>query len=104
MLPAIVAVWSWQRRSLKPLTLFAGLALITALVLVGIGTGNQLERHARSIVSENDVSNLERVNRWVAAIGMVQARPLLGFGFASYAFAYPEFRRKTIITELAYRT
>jgi O-antigen ligase len=34
---------------------------------------------------------------------MVQARPVLGFGFASYAYVYPEFRRKTIITELAYQ-
>ncbi len=103
VLPAIVALWSWRRRSLKPVALVGALAVITAVVLVGIGTGNDLERHARSITSEHDVSNLERVNRWLAAIGMVEARPALGFGYASYAYVYPDFRRKTIITELAYQ-
>jgi putative inorganic carbon (hco3(-)) transporter len=61
-----------------------------------------IEKHLESVSNvRNDVSNLERVNRWAAAINMVQAKPIVGFGPGAYSFTYapyqdPEF--KTPIT------
>lgn len=60
------------------------------------------EKHLESVSNvRNDVSNLERVNRWAAAINMVKEKPLMGFGPGAYSFTYapyqdPEF--KTPIT------
>jgi len=60
------------------------------------------EKHLESVSNvRNDVSNLERVNRWQAAINMVKERPIFGFGPGAYSFTYapyqdPEF--KTPIT------
>jgi len=60
------------------------------------------EKHLESVSNvRNDVSNLERVNRWAAAINMVKEKPFVGFGPGAYSFTYapyqdPEF--KTPIT------
>jgi len=48
-----------------------------------------------------DASNVERLNRWVSAFGMVQERPVFGFGPGTYQFCYAPFQKpkyKTIIT------
>lgn len=55
------------------------------------------DRHLESVSNiNNDVSNLERVNRYVAAINMNKVKPFLGFGPGTYSFQYgvyqePEF-------------
>lgn len=55
------------------------------------------DRHLESVSNiNNDVSNLERVNRYVAAINMNKVKPILGFGPGTYSFTYgvyqePEF-------------
>ncbi len=60
------------------------------------------EKHLESVSNvRNDVSNLERVNRWMAAINMADEKPVVGFGPGAYSFTYapyqdPEF--KTPIT------
>lgn len=60
------------------------------------------EKHLESVSNvRNDVSNLERVNRWMAAINMIKEKPVLGFGPGAFSFTYapyqdPEF--KTPIT------
>ncbi|MCA0426958.1 MAG: O-antigen ligase family protein [Bacteroidetes bacterium] len=60
------------------------------------------EKHLESVSNvRNDVSNLERVNRWMAAINMAAEKPIVGFGPGAYSFTYapyqdPEF--KTPIT------
>lgn len=56
-----------------------------------------LDRHLESVSNiNNDVSNLERVNRYVAALNMNKAKPFFGFGPGTYSFQYgvyqePEF-------------
>jgi O-antigen ligase len=48
-----------------------------------------------------DASNVERLNRWVAAFGMIEERPVLGWGPGSYQFVYAGYQKgkyKTIIT------
>jgi O-antigen ligase len=39
-----------------------------------------------------DESNLERINRWKAALRMFQERPVTGFGLGTYAFNYAPFQ------------
>jgi O-antigen ligase len=99
----MVLVWAWRRRQGRPVAVLAAIVVLVAVLLSVLRADEGITRHAGSITSAGDVSNLERFNRWTAAIEMTRARPWLGFGLASYPFVYPEYRRKTIVTELAYQ-
>lgn len=49
----------------------------------------------------SDASNLERINRWQAAIRLYNERPIVGWGPGTYQFVYAPFQRsreKTIIS------
>lgn len=49
----------------------------------------------------SDASNLERINRWQAAIRMFDDRPIVGWGPGTYQFVYAPYQRskeKTIIS------
>lgn len=58
--------------------------------------------HVRSIYNiSSDASNLERINRWQAAIRLFKEKPLLGWGPGTYQFVYAPMQRtreKTIIS------
>jgi O-antigen ligase len=58
--------------------------------------------HIQSISNiSSDASNLERINRWQAALRMFAERPVLGWGPGTYQFEYAPFQRakeKTIIS------
>jgi O-antigen ligase len=58
--------------------------------------------HVQSIYNiSSNASNLERINRWQAAIRMFEERPFLGWGPGTYQFVYAPFQRskeKTIIS------
>lgn len=60
------------------------------------------EKHIQSISNiSTDASNLERLNRWSAAFGMFEERPILGWGPGTYSFVYAPFQHsneKTIIS------
>ena len=48
-----------------------------------------------------DASNVERLNRWVSAEGMIRERPIVGWGPGTYQFVYAPFQKgkyKTIIS------
>jgi putative inorganic carbon (hco3(-)) transporter len=50
---------------------------------------------------KTDASNVERLNRWVSAMGMIEERPIVGWGPGTYQFVYAPFQKskyKTIIT------
>lgn len=59
-------------------------------------------QHLKSSANvSTDMSNLERINRWDAAIRMVKEKPLLGFGPATYMFEYGPYQdpnKMTIIS------
>lgn len=40
----------------------------------------------------SDASNLERINRWAAAINMFEEKPVFGFGPATYPFKYAPYQ------------
>lgn len=58
--------------------------------------------HVQSITNiTSDASNLERINRWQAAIRLFDDRPVFGWGPGTYQFVYSPYQRskeKTIIS------
>ncbi len=58
--------------------------------------------HVRSISNiSSDASNLERINRWQAALRLFEERPLFGWGPGTYQFVYAPYqmlKEKTIIS------
>ncbi len=102
ILPLAVGVWAVRRRSLKPLAWAGGLAAVVLIAVAGIGAEGRIVRHASSVVESENASNLERVNRWMAAVEMAKDRPWLGMGYGTYPAAYPNYRRKVILTEEVY--
>ena len=65
-------------------------------------SSGQFVEHLRSISNiTTDASNVERLNRWNAAFGMIQDRPVVGWGPGTYQFVYAGYQKgkyKTIIT------
>lgn len=65
-------------------------------------SSSNLTEHVQSISNiSSDASNLERINRWSAALRMFEKHPGVGFGPGTYAFKYAPFQfsyEKTIIS------
>lgn len=65
-------------------------------------SSSNLTEHVQSISNiSSDASNLERINRWSAALRMFKKHPGVGFGPGTYAFKYAPFQfsyEKTIIS------
>lgn len=102
VLPIALGAWFARRRSARALAIPFLVVAATAIVLVGTGAVDPFSRHARSVADTENVSNLERLNRWLAAVEMTRDRPVLGVGYGAYPAAYPTYRRKLVVTELAY--
>lgn len=67
-----------------------------------IDSSGNLKEHLNSALNvSTDASNLERINRWHAAIRMFKERPILGWGPGTYMFCYAPYQRsyeRTIIS------
>ena len=64
--------------------------------------GAGVKEHAASAVNiSSSVSNLERLNRWEAAIDMFLQKPVLGFGPRTYQFQYGIFQNPELMTRLS---
>jgi O-antigen ligase len=65
-------------------------------------SSGQFVEHLQSMSNiTTDASNVERLNRWVAAFGMIEERPVLGWGPGTYQFVYAGYQKgkyKTIIS------
>jgi len=58
------------------------------------GTSGDFMKHVQSMSNiTTDASNLERLNRWAAAIRMFKARPVFGYGPGTYQFEYAPFQQ-----------
>ena len=64
-------------------------------------SGNFIE-HVQSMSNiSTDASNMERINRWTAALGMIEEKPVFGWGPGTYQFEYAPFQKgyyRTIIS------
>ncbi|MCG8700064.1 MAG: O-antigen ligase family protein [Bacteroidales bacterium] len=57
-----------------------------------------LSEHVQSVTNiTNDYSNVERLNRWLAAIEMYKERPVFGWGPGTYMFQYAPFQASHLI-------
>lgn len=64
-------------------------------------SGNFTEQIQSMANISTDASNVERLNRWTAAFGMIAERPVMGWGPGTYQFEYAPFQKnkyKTIIS------
>jgi len=65
-------------------------------------SSGEFMEHIKSMSNiTTDASNVERLNRWVSAFGMIHDRPVLGWGPGTYQFVYAGYQKgryKTIIT------
>jgi len=65
-------------------------------------SSDNLTEHVQSISNiSSDASNLERINRWQAALRLFKERPIVGWGPGTYQFVYSPFQssqEKTIIS------
>ncbi|GAA4380399.1 O-antigen ligase family protein [Hymenobacter koreensis] len=58
-----------------------------------IFNGDNFEKHLEATYKLEDVSGMERVYRWVAAVRMLADKPLTGSGPSTF---YPEYKRYTV--------
>jgi O-antigen ligase len=103
VVPVTLIVWSRTRRSWRSILVPGLLALAVAGLVAVSGATKSITRHAESVVATENVSNLERVNRWLAAWEMIRDRPWIGVGYGAYPDAYRAYRRKLVLTEESYQ-
>lgn len=82
---------------------FIGLIFVSVIAL-GSSILVNLQENALTIVDvQRNVSNLERINRWVAAFNMFLAKPVFGFGVGTYPIHFYEYQNplfSTIISDM----
>ena len=102
VVPIATIAWSLRHRGARRLSIpLIVTGLLVALVAMS-GIGFQVSKHAQTAVSTENFSNLERFNRWTAALAIARDHPLTGVGFGAYLDAYRAYRKKFIVTEQAY--
>lgn len=63
-----------------------------------------ITKQVKSITNvSNDVSNLERINRWKSALRMINERPFLGFGYGMYQHEYFPYQKESEKTQISIR-
>ncbi len=68
-------------------------------------SGSSFNQHVESISNiSTDASNTERINRWMSAIRMFEARPVFGWGPGTYMFQYAPFQRSYEMTVISTNT
>jgi putative inorganic carbon (hco3(-)) transporter len=60
-----------------------------------------LERQESAANITTDISNVERLNRWVSALRMFKERPLTGFGPGTYQFTYIPYQEPDLMNRLS---
>lgn len=62
-------------------------------------SSNDLSEHVESISNvATDASNVERLNRWNAALDMFAERPVFGHGPGTYSFLYAPYQHSSLLT------
>jgi putative inorganic carbon (hco3(-)) transporter len=64
-------------------------------------TDNIIEHFATLGKLQSDVSNMERVNRWVCSLRMFQEKPFTGFGPGTFQFEYAPYQSAEYMTRIS---
>ncbi len=81
---------------------FFGADVFFSFSNTGNATNQGLTKHIKSIINlRTDESNKERINRWVAARGMLEDRPMTGYGPGNYAMTYAPFQQYEFMTSIS---
>lgn len=81
-----------------------GIILITAVssFYVRIEINEEIQKNIESITDvQRNISNLERINRWVAAYNMFDEHKLFGVGFGNYLIKYQDYRDYRFTTPIS---
>lgn len=113
-LAGVLGVWMVIKLRIKFTTLailgsliFIVILLFRTQIMLELGRNSQdsstdIQQHLKSISNvRSDASNLERLNRWHAALRMFQEKPIFGWGPGTYMFQYAPYQlsyEKTIIS------
>jgi putative inorganic carbon (hco3(-)) transporter len=118
ILSLIFSAFVWLILRFRLRLKYLGLGFIGILFLIAIFKGsiinlfqrNQyLSHNTQSGYIENlessgnistDISNTERLNRWISGFGMFADRPLTGFGPGTYQFVYIPYQKKEFMSRL----
>ena len=84
------------------------LAIVVLTATVGVGitrfqAGVYLSTTVATIAQPGELSNLERISRWLAAWKMVRDHPWLGVGYGNYSDTYYSYRVVTLRTQERFR-
>ena len=67
-----------------------------------VSNSGDVESQVKSVTNlQTDASNLERINRWVAAWHMFEEKPVTGFGPGTYQFEYAAFQESQFKTYIS---
>jgi O-antigen ligase len=102
VVPLAALAWAQRHREGRRLLIPALAVLLVTLLTAISGISAQVTHHAETTVSAENLSNLERFNRWTAALAMTRDHPWTGVGFGSYLDAYRAYRGKSIVTDQAF--
>jgi len=67
------------------------LAIVGAAVVTALGLGHLFAERFENLFDRRYVTNDSRIDRWMAALSMWAARPILGMGLGCYPDLYPQF-------------
>jgi O-antigen ligase len=99
VVPIALGVWAVWHGLRKGLAMAGGILGIVVVSVVASGAATNWTRHLVSVTEERNASNLERLNRWSAALEMARTHPWIGVGYGAYPDVYRIYRRKAIVTE-----
>ena len=78
------------------------IAIILTLFMINLGVQTTMQKTTVSIADvERNLSNLERFNRWMAALHMIQAHPILGVGYGTYPIMYEKYKDVRYLTPIS---
>jgi len=86
--------------SVNLLLVFLILDLLAVVLVLSTDIGKLVIERVQTIADIGYVANYDRLDRWLAAIGMWKDEPIHGVGYGAYPDVYPKY----IVYQLAYST
>lgn len=99
MIAAVTFYLLRRSRAGRGLAMGVGVGIVIVAAVMAIAPQASIVKHALSIVdTKSNVSNLERFNRWVAAIDMFKDHPFGGVGYGAYPYYFGDYQHIRLST------